>query len=139
MTLFPNESRPPIRIISLDICLASGHNYKHKRCTMGNMSVFHKDVNEGRFKRGSQLIFEQYQNHRLVGLISHMGKNWIYISRNTADYTLSSYVRLHVTLSFVGPRKSTLYLKTIFRTYFVCMFYMYCQQVAPVNLFLLWI
>lgn len=32
---FPTESRPNTRISSLDICLAYGHNYKNKMCTIG--------------------------------------------------------------------------------------------------------
>jgi hypothetical protein len=100
---------------------------------------FKKDVHNGRFRKGLQLISEQYQTHRFVGLKSHMDTNWIYISRNRADYRLLLRVRLHVTLSFGGPRKSRLYLKSIFQTHFVCMFYMHCQQVELVNLFLRWI
>ena len=77
-----------------------------------------------------------YPTHRLMCLKSHMDTNWIYISRNRAHYRLSLCVRLHVTLPFGGPRKSRRYLKTIFQTHFLRMFYMNCQQIALVNLFL---
>jgi len=43
--------------------------------TMGNMLVFQKDVNNGRFRRGLQFISGQYLTNRLVGLKSHMGTN----------------------------------------------------------------
>jgi hypothetical protein len=42
---------------------------------MGNMLVYQKDVNNGRFRGGLQFIFGQYLTNRLVGLKSHMGKN----------------------------------------------------------------
>ena len=110
------------------------------RCVqLGNMLVCQKDVNNWRFNVGLQVISGQYQTNRLVGLKTYRGTNWIYISPITADYRLSLHVRLHVTLSFGGPSKSRLYLKTIFQTHFLHVFYIRCQQVAPENLFLRWI
>jgi len=106
---------------------------------MGNILVFQKDVNNGRFKGGLQLISGQCPTNRFVGVNSHMATNWIYITRNTVDYRLLLRVRLNVAPLFGGPTKSRLYLKTIFQTHFVRVFYMHCKQVAPIYLFLRWI
>ena len=65
LTQFPNESSTTTRISSVYICLAYGHNYKPKICTIGKMLVFQKDVNNGRFKGVLQLISEQYPTHSL--------------------------------------------------------------------------